>query len=56
MSDRAPTMVLFENPDGAVDATLNQIQNLGPFNVDLLFNGGVVAHATGGPTVTIRQP
>jgi hypothetical protein len=56
LSDRAPTLVLFDSPDGAVDATVTQIQNLGPFNVDLLFNGAVVAHARGGPTVTIRQP
>ena len=56
LSDRAPALVLFDHPDGAVDATLSQIQNLGPFNVDLLFNGSVVAHVRGGPTVTIRQP
>ena len=56
LSDRAPALVLFESPDGAVDATLQQIQNLGPFNVDLYLNGNIVAHATGSPTVTIRQP
>jgi hypothetical protein len=56
LSDRAPALVLFENPDGAVDATLTQIQNLGPFNADLLLNGAVVAHVKGAPTVTIRQP
>ncbi len=56
LSDRVPALVLFDHPDGAVDASITQIQNLGPFNIDLLFNGGVVAHATGGPTVVIRQP
>jgi hypothetical protein len=56
LSDRAPTLVLFESPQGAVDATVTQIQNLGPFNIDLLLSGVVVAHASGGPTVTIRQP
>ena len=56
LSDRAPTLVLFDNPNGAVDATLTQIQNLGPFNVDLLLDGAVVEHVTGGPTITIRQP
>jgi hypothetical protein len=56
LSDRAPTLVLFESPDGAVDATVTQIQSLGPFNIDLLLDGAVVAHASGGPTVTIRQP
>jgi hypothetical protein len=56
LDDRVPALVLFDHPDGSVDATLNQIQNLGPFSVDLLFNGAVVAHASGGPTITIRQP
>jgi hypothetical protein len=56
LSDRAPALVLFESPDGAVDATLDQIQSLGPFDVDLFLNGGVVAHVTGSPVVTIRQP
>ncbi len=56
LSDRAPALVLFESPDGAVDATLDQIQSLGPFDVDLFLNGNVVAHVKGGPVVTIRQP
>ncbi len=56
LSDRAPALILFDSPNGAVDASVTQIQNLGPFNIDLLLNGGVVAHARGGPTVTIRQP
>jgi hypothetical protein len=56
LNDRVPAMFLFESPDGAVDATLQQIQNLGPFNVDLFLNGDVVAHVTGSPVVTIRQP
>ncbi len=56
LSDRAPALFLFENPNGAVDATLDQIQSLGPFNVDLLLDGNVVAHVTGSPVVTIRQP
>jgi hypothetical protein len=56
LSDRAPALVLFDNPDGAVDASLQQIQNKGPFNVDLFLNGNIVAHVTGAPTVTIRQP
>ncbi len=56
LNDRAPALVLFDNPNGAVDATLDQIQNLGPFDVDLFLNGGLVAHVTGSPVVTIRQP
>lgn len=56
LSDRAPALVLFDHPDGAVDASVSQIQNLGPLNIDLLLNGTVVAHVSGGPTVVIRQP
>lgn len=56
ISDRAPAIFLFESPNGPVDASLTQIQDLGPFNVDLLLNGAVVAHVKGGPTVIIRQP
>lgn len=56
VSDRAPTMFLFEAPQGKVDATMNQVQNLGPFAVDLLVNGAVVASASGGPSVTVREP
>jgi hypothetical protein len=56
LSDRAPALVLFDNPNGAVDATITQIQNMGPFNIDLILNGGVVNHVKGSPTVVIRQP
>lgn len=56
ISDRAPALFLFDSPTGKVDATFNQIQNLGPFDVDLIRDGGVVAHVVGGPTVTIREP
>ncbi len=56
VSDRAPTMFLFESPNGKVDATLNQIQNLGAFNVDLVVNGAVVDSAAGAPSVTVREP
>jgi hypothetical protein len=55
-SDRVPALILFDSPNGDVDATIQQIQTLGPFNIDLLINGAVVAHATGGPVVTIVQP
>jgi hypothetical protein len=56
ISDRSPTLILFDTPDGAVDATFTQIQNFGPFDIQMLLNGGVVAEAKGGPTITIRQP
>ena len=56
ISDRAPTLFLFESPDGKVDATVTQIQDLGPFDLQLLVDGVVVERASGGPTVVIRQP
>ncbi len=54
--DRAPTLILFESPNGKVDATINQVQNLGPFAIDLLVDGAVVASVSGGPSVTVREP
>jgi hypothetical protein len=56
LDDRAPALFLFDHPDGAVDASVTQIQNLGPLDIDLLLGGAVVAHEVGGPTVNIRQP
>ena len=56
LDDRAPALILFDHPDGAVDASVTQIQNIGPLDIDLLFGGAVVVHKIGGPTVIIRQP
>lgn len=56
ISDRAPALFLFNQPVGKVDGIFNQIQNFGPFVVDLIINGQVVASATGGPTLSIKQP
>lgn len=56
ISDRSPVLFLFDQPVGKVDASFQQIQNLGPFVVDLIFNGEVVATTTGEPTVSIVQP
>ncbi len=56
LSDRVPALVFFESPQQPVDAVLDQIQNQGPFNVDLIVDGSTVAHVTGAPTITIRQP
>lgn len=53
---RAPAVFLFDSPDGGIDAQFFQQQNFGEFTVNLTFNGGVVARAKGGPTVSIKQP
>jgi hypothetical protein len=56
VQERAPVVFLFDSPDGSVDAQFFQQQNFGTFEVNLTFNGGVVARAHGGPTVDIKQP
>ncbi len=56
VQERAPAMFLFDSPDGSVDATFFQIQNFGSFDINLSFNGLVVARTSGGPTVNIKQP
>jgi hypothetical protein len=56
ISDQAPTVYLFENPSGKTDGQFNQIQDLGPLDIDIVVNGVLVASAKGGPSVSIRQP
>jgi hypothetical protein len=56
ISDRAPTVYLFESPSGKTDGQFNQIQDFGPFEVDIVINGALVATAEGGPSLSIRQP
>lgn len=57
LGDIAPTLFLFEQPDGKVDGNFQQLGNdLGPFLVDLIIDGRVVASASGAPTLSIRQP
>jgi hypothetical protein len=56
INDRAPALFLFDQPVGKVDGVFTQIQNFGPFVIDLIINGQVVASATGGPTLSIKQP
>jgi hypothetical protein len=55
VSDRVPALILFEDPNGGVDATFNQVQNFGPFEVTLYFNGVAITCGSGGPTLTIKQ-
>jgi hypothetical protein len=56
VQQRAPALFLFDSPNGSVDAIFFQIQDFGFFDINLSFNGLVVAHASGGPTVNIKQP
>jgi len=53
---RAPTLILFDSPDGKVDATFFGGQNFGSFNLNMTYNGAVVATVVHGPNATIREP
>lgn len=56
ISSRAPTLILFDTPEGKVDATFYGKQNYGTFTVNMTFNGAVVATVVKGPNATIREP
>ncbi|MGO8804924.1 hypothetical protein [Candidatus Binatus sp.] len=53
---RAPTLILFDNPDGKVDATFFGGQDYGSFTLNMTLNGAVVATVVHGPNATIREP
>jgi hypothetical protein len=56
INSRAPTLILFDNPDGKVDATFYGSQDFGTFTANMTLNGEVVATISQGPNATIRQP
>ena len=56
ISSRAPTLIMFDQPDGKVDATFFGAQNFGTFTVNMTLGGIVVATVKQGPNATIRQP
>jgi hypothetical protein len=55
---RAPTLIVFDTPNGKVDATFfSGGRNFGNFVANMSFNGEIVVPTTsGGPNLTIRQP
>jgi len=55
---RAPTLIVFDTPNGKVDATFfGGGRNFGNFTANMTFNGEVVVPTVaGGPNLTIRQP
>ena len=54
---RAPTLIVFDAPNGKVDATFFGPNNHTTFTADMTLNGEVVVPTTsGGPNLTIRQP
>ena len=56
INSRAPTLILFDTPDGKVDATFFGTHDYGSFTLNMTFNGTVVATVVHGPDATIREP
>ena len=57
VQSRAPTLIVFDTPDGKVDATFFGPNNHTTFTANMTFNGEVVVpNTSGGPNLTIRQP
>jgi hypothetical protein len=54
---RAPTLIVFDTPNGKVDATFFGPNNHTTFTADMTLGGEVVVpNTSGGPNLTIRQP
>jgi len=54
---RAPTLIVFDTPNGKVDATFFGPNNHTTFTANMTLGGEVVVPTTsGGPNLTIRQP
>jgi hypothetical protein len=56
ISSRAPNLILFDSPDGKVDATLFGAPAFPTFTVNMTLDGAVVAAVVHGPNATIREP
>ena len=56
INSRAPTLILFDTPDGKVDATFFGTPSFPTFTVDMTLDGVVVASVMQGPNATIREP
>ena len=58
VQSRAPSLILFDSPNGGtsgrVDGIFNEVNFLGPFAIDLIFNGVVVKSAAGGVSATLK--
>jgi hypothetical protein len=56
ISARAPTLILFDSPDGKVDATFFGNGQFPVFDLNMTLGGSVVATVVNGPNATIREP
>jgi hypothetical protein len=56
IGSRAPTLILFDSPNGKVTGQFFGGQDFGTFDINMTLNGVVVASVKKGPDATIRQP
>ena len=56
IASRAPTLILFDSPNGKVDATLFGGQDFGTFTANMELGGEIILSTSGGPNLTIREP
>jgi hypothetical protein len=57
IDDRAPTLIMFDTPDGKVDGQFFPVnRDFGKFKLQMTLNGVVVATVVAGPSATIREP
>lgn len=58
VQSRAPSVILFDSPNsnssGRVDGIFNEVNSLGPFSIDLVIDGSLVATARGGTSATLK--
>lgn len=56
IDSRAPTLILFDTPDGKVDATFFGGGSFPTWTANMTLDGAVVATVSQGPNATIREP
>jgi len=56
IGSRAPTLILFDTPDGKVIGQFFGGQDFGTFDINMTLNGQVVATVMQGPDATIEEP
>jgi hypothetical protein len=53
---RSPSLLLFERPNGRVDAVINSVDEAGNIFADALLNGTPAVEENGGPRLLIKFP
>jgi hypothetical protein len=57
LQSRAPAVILFDSPSSQrVDGIFNEVNFLGPFDIDLIVDGNIVKQAQGGIKATLKFP